>query len=154
MISKLMDARDINDALELLSEFSKTEHYSIVGDLYGKGGDAETLAALRLFDEKPYLGGVWLTKVDENFAAVSIFSFAISTALGRMVAKLDDVYVRPEFQRLGVGTKHLENLKDFLRLYGVARIDTSVHNDNEAARKFYDKCGFKSLNETKLTCLI
>ena len=86
--------------------------------------------------------------------AVCVISLAISTSIGALVAKLDDVYVSQTRQGQGIGSAHLNQLKAELRQSGVQRIDTSVHLQNERARRFYARHGFTSLNEERLACVL
>ena len=37
---------------------------------------------------------------------------------------------------------------------GVTRIDTATHFDNPGARRFYERLGFESLHEERMSCLI
>jgi GNAT superfamily N-acetyltransferase len=45
-------------------------------------------------------------------------------------------------------------LKDELRRQGVTRIDTATHFDNPGARRFYERHGFASLREERMSCLL
>jgi hypothetical protein len=74
--------------------------------------------------------------------------------VGAVVAKLDDVFVASARQGLGIGAAHLESLKDELRRMNVKRIDTSVHLRNPGARRFYERHGFRSLEEERLACVL
>jgi ribosomal protein S18 acetylase RimI-like enzyme len=85
---------------------------------------------------------------------VCVVCFAISTSIGGIVAKLDDVYVAAQHQDRGVGSAHLTALKDELDRRGVRRIDTSVHVHNPGARRFYERHGFQPLDEERLACLL
>jgi ribosomal protein S18 acetylase RimI-like enzyme len=71
-----------------------------------------------------------------------------------VVAKLDDVSVKPDRRGHGVGSQMLDQLKQQLRREAVTRIDVAVHLQNPEARRFYEKAGFVALNEERLSCLI
>lgn len=45
-------------------------------------------------------------------------------------------------------------LKDELRRTGVTRIDTATHFDNPGAWRFYERHGFGSLREERMSCLL
>jgi ribosomal protein S18 acetylase RimI-like enzyme len=81
-------------------------------------------------------------------------SYAISTSIGGLVAKLDDVYVAPQLHGRGVGSQMLKALIPELQRKRVRRIDTSVHSGNDVAEKFYWKNGFATLGEERLTLLL
>ena len=143
----------IGDAFTLLSEFlRKDEHYLDSSQAYGDRGDLGLNAALQLLLEKPELGFVWLGYDGATPVAVCVVSFAISTSIGGIVAKMDDVFVARSRRGVSVGSLHLQQLKQELRRLEVLRIDTSVHNTNLRARSFYLKHGFEPLHEERLSC--
>lgn len=143
------------DAAQLLQAFLREdEHYLDSSSAYGDGGDAALEQALDLFLSRPEIGFVWLAYEDGEPAAVCVVCLAISTSAGAVAAKLDDVYVRGDRQGRGIGTTHLHDLKAELVRRGVKRIDTSVHLDNPAARRFYERHGFRPLREERLACLL
>ena len=150
-----MRTGDVRDAFEMLSTFlSADEHYLASSAAYGDQGLKGLNDALDLFLEHPELGFVWMA-IDENgAAAVCVVCYAISTSMGSVVAKLDDVSVKEDRRGKGVGTELMERLKDQLRREGVTRIDVAVHLENPDARRFYEKSGFVRLNEERLSAII
>ena len=150
-----MRAADVKDAFDLLSNFlSADEHYLASSQAYGDLGLKGLLDALDLFLEHPELGFVWMAYDDEGAAAVCVVCYAISTSMGAIVAKLDDVSVKDDRRGKGVGTELIERLKDQLRNEKVTRIDVAVHMENPDARRFYEKTNFLRLNEERLSCVI
>lgn len=143
------------DAQALLNAFLREdEHYLETSGSYGDAGLPALRRALALFLRRSDLGFVWLAYADNEPAAVCVVSYAISTSIGGLVAKLDDVYVAPHLHGRGVGTQMLKSLKQELKRKRVRRIDTSVHNGNDVAEKFYKKNGFAMLGEERLTLLL
>ena len=150
-----MSAADVADAFGMLSAFlNEDEHYLASSEAYGHRGFAGLNDALDLFLEQPELGFVWMAFDEDGAAAICVICYAISTSMGSVVAKLDDVSVKPDRRAKGVGTALLEQLKEQLRKESVTRIDVAVHVDNPDARRFYEKMGFSPLNEERLACLI
>ena len=150
-----MRAADVRDAFELLSSFlTADEHYLASSRAYGDQGLRGLNDALDLFLEQPEFGFVWMAYDEGGVAAVCVVCYAISTSLGRVVAKLDDVTVKPDRRGQGVGTEMLEQLKTQLRSQSIGRIDVAVHMENPEAKRFYEKFGFVSLNEERLACVI
>ncbi len=150
-----MGAADVRDAFEMLSNFlSADEHYLASSQAYGDLGMKGLNDALDLFLERPELGFVWMAFDEQGAAAICVISYAISTSMGAVVAKLDDVSVKDDRRGKGVGTDMIEHLKDQLRKESVTRIDVAVHMDNPDARRFYEKTGFVRLNEERLSCVI
>ena len=150
-----MASTDRPDAFALLSSFLREdEHYLASSAAYGDGGPAALGAALALFDERPDYGFVWMAFEDTRPVGCCTLSYAISTSVGRVVAKLDDVVVEPRSRGRGVGGEMLETLFAHLRDVGIARIDLAVHQNNAGARRFYRRLGFTPLDEERLALLL
>ena len=150
-----MTAADVTDALEMLRVFLREdEHYLASSKAYGDRGFQGLNDALDLFLEQPELGFVWLAYDEKGAAAVCVVCYAISTSMGAVVAKLDDVSVKADRRGGGIGTALLEQLKEQLRKESVTRIDVAVHLENPEARRFYEKLGFMALNEERMACVI
>jgi GNAT superfamily N-acetyltransferase len=150
-----MGAADREAAFELFLAFLQADpHYLDVAAAYGDGGPEALRRALDLFVARPELGFVWMGRRGAEVVGCCVACFAISTSRGTLVAKLDDVNVRPGLEGQGIGSAMLETLKGELRRLGVTRIDTATHVDNPGARRFYERHGFASLREERLSCLL
>jgi len=150
-----MTAADVTDAFEMLRVFLREdEHYLSSSAAYGDRGFQGLNNALDLFLERPELGFVWLAYDEQGAAGVCVVCYAISTSMGAVVAKLDDVSVKLDRRGQGIGTALLEQLKEQLRKELVTRIDVAVHLENPEARNFYEKLGFMALNEERMACVI
>ena len=144
-----------NDAFGLLNTFlSQDEHYLDSSSGYGDGGGKALEHALKLFLKRPEIGFVWMAYDGSEAVGVCVVCFAISTSIGAVVAKLDDVFVKAGKQGKGIGTALLAQLKRELAKLDIRRIDTSVHLQNDEARRFYLRHGFKPLNEERLACVL
>ena len=150
-----MNAAEVPDAFKMLSAFlTADEHYRASSKAYGDRGFQGLNDALDLFLECPDLGFVWLAYDEHGVAGICVICYAISTSMGSLVAKLDDLSVKEERRGKGVGTALMEQLKEQLRKESVMRIDVAVHLENPDARKFYERLGFLALNEERLACVI
>ena len=150
-----MKAADVCDAFEMLSAFLRVdEHYLASSKAYGDRGLQGLNDALDLFLERPELGFIWMAYDERGAAGMGVVCYAISTSMGAVVAKLDDVSVKEDRRSKGVGTALMEQLKNQLRKELVTRIDVAVHLENPEARRFYEKQGFVTLNEERLACVI
>jgi GNAT superfamily N-acetyltransferase len=150
-----MGAGDVAQAERLFLEFLQNDaHYRDVAATYGDGGPEALRRALRLFLENPAIGFVWMASEGPCVVGCCVVCFAISTSRGTLVAKLDDVNVRPGREGAGIGSAMIDTLKRELRSLGVTRIDTATHFDNPGARRFYERHGFASLREERLSCLL
>ena len=150
-----MGAADVADAFHMLSDFLRAdEHYLASSQAYGDLGLKGLNDSLDLYLERPELGFVWMAYDEQGVAGVCVVGYGISTAMGSVVAKLDDVFVKHDRRDEGVGSEMVSQLKEQLRKEAVTRIDTSVHLQNPQARIFYERMGFVSLNEERLSCII
>jgi len=150
-----MAAADIDDAFALFAAFLREDaHYLDVADVYGDLGPDALRRALALFVARPELGFVWLARRGGEVVGCCVACYAVSTSRGALVAKLDDVNVKPGLEGQGIGSTMLAQLKDELRRRGVERIDTATHFDNPGARRFYERQGFASLREERMSCLL
>ena len=150
-----MRREDIAHAEGLFLAFLQADpHYLDVASVYGDGGPRALRSALEMFVDHPELGFVWVARHRAEVVGCCVVCFAISTSRGGLVAKLDDVNVRPGLEGRGIGGAMLEALKEELRHAGVSRIDTAAHFDNPRARRFYERHGFASLREERLSCLL
>jgi GNAT superfamily N-acetyltransferase len=129
-------------------------HYRASAANYGDGGAAALERALELFLARPELGLVWLANVGETVAGACVVCHAISTSRGAIVAKLDDVTIDPQWQGQGVGAAMLAALADRLRSAGIGRIDTACHRGNAGAWRFYERLGFRPLDEERIALVL
>jgi len=150
-----MTRRTAPDARALLGAFLDGDaHYRASASQYGDRGAEALDRAIELFLDRPEIGFIWLASVDGRAVAACVVCYAISTSRGTMVAKLDDVTVHPDWQGKGVGGAMLEALRSHLRGSGMSRIDCGCHRDNTGAWRFYERLGFRPLDEERLALLI
>jgi ribosomal protein S18 acetylase RimI-like enzyme len=150
-----MSSADMSSAERLFLAFlGQDPHYLEVASLYGDGGPEALRRALALFVARPELGFVWMARRGDEVVGCCVVCYAISTSRGAIVAKLDDVNVKPGLEGRGVGSAMLDALKRELRAGGATRIDTATHFDNPGARRFYERHGFASLREERMSCLL
>jgi ribosomal protein S18 acetylase RimI-like enzyme len=154
-----MTAATRNDARRLLGAFLEEDlHYRASSAVYGDGGAAALERALDLFLARPEVGFVWLARVRADDALVTVGAcvacYAISTSRGTLVVKLDDVSIHADWRGRGVGNGMLSALVAHLRALEVTRIDCGCHRHNEGAWRFYERMGFRPLDEERIAMLI
>ncbi len=150
-----MTARTRAQAVRLLGAFlAGDDHYRASAGSYGDGGPQALERALDLFLARPELGFVWLACRGGTPLGACVVCYAISTSRGTLVAKLDDVTVDASQQGQGIGAAMLASLIAHLRAGGVTRIDTACHRANTGAWHFYERLGFRPLDEERLALLI
>ncbi|MEJ7870881.1 MAG: GNAT family N-acetyltransferase [Rubrobacteraceae bacterium] len=90
-----------------------------------EGGDLEVLAA----------------RSDGRVVAVAVLSLRPNVSLGAIFASIEDLYVRPEMRRRGVGRALLGAVEELCRARGVSYVE--VQTDSQAAL-FYEASGYET----------
>jgi GNAT superfamily N-acetyltransferase len=93
---------------------------------------------------------VLLGEVEGNVAGFALFFHNYSTFLGRPGIYLEDLFVRPEFRRKGIGTAFFRRLAQIAVGRGCGRFEWSVLNWNEPALKFYRSLGAVPMSEWRV----
>ena len=120
-----------------LARFEKLEHE--VG---------ATLESLRdsFFGPQPAAGAL-LATLDGVPAGYAIYFFTFSSFVGRAGIWLDDVYVRPEFRRHGLGRKMIEAVARIGVERNCGRYEWSALNWNRNALDFYGRLGARVMDD-------
>jgi GNAT superfamily N-acetyltransferase len=150
-----MTAADRPAAERLLKAFfAEDEFYLESSGAYGDAGAPPIGQALDMFTARPELGFVWLAFRGAEAVGMCIICYAISTSLGAVVGKLDDVFIAEGARGQGVGSSMLKALGAELKAANVLRIDSAVHVRNTEAARFYARAGFKPLHEERIALLL
>jgi GNAT superfamily N-acetyltransferase len=91
-----------------------------------------------------------ILEAGEEVAGYAIFFTTFSSFEMRPGIWLEDVYVRPEQRRGGIGRAVMEHLAALVLERGYARLDWCALDWNEPALRFYDGLGAKRLDEWKM----
>ena len=89
----------------------------------------------------PSLGGVWLLWRDGHAAGYIVLTVGFSMEYAGMTGVIDDLFVRPEHRRHGVGTAALTAVVVECRRRGVLALQVEVGHDNLVANRLYQKFG-------------
>lgn len=111
-------------------------------------GDPEVLRR-SLFEEKA-AEALLLETADGEAVGYAIFFTTFSTFECRSGIWLEDVYVRPEHRRGGIGRAVMEHLANLALERGHVRLDWVALEWNEPALNFYDQLGARRLDDWKL----
>jgi len=90
---------------------------------------------------------VLLADLDGMPAGFALFFHNFSTFLSRRGLYLEDLYVRPEYRRLGIGRALFSRLAALAAERGCGRMEWSVLDWNESARRFYESLGAAPLSD-------
>jgi GNAT superfamily N-acetyltransferase len=117
--------------------------YEKLGDAVS--GDAEVLRR-SLFEEQT-AEALMLEAPDGTAIGYAIFLTTFSTFECRSVLWLEDIYVRPEHRRGGIGRAVMEHLAQLAQERGHVRLEWVALDWNEPAIVFYEGLGAKQLEE-------
>lgn len=90
----------------------------------------------------------FFAEVDGKPVGYTIAFYSYSTWEGRSLL-LEDIYVKPEARKHGVGRKLMQATVQYGIQQGCSRLDLHVLKSNETARKFYGRIGATNLTETE-----
>jgi GNAT superfamily N-acetyltransferase len=99
-----------------------------------------------LFGEAP-AAEVLLAYLGDEAAGFALFFHNYSTWLGKRGIYLEDLFVRPEARKHGVGFALLREISRIAVERDCGRVDWSVLNWNELAISFYKRIGAQSMDE-------
>jgi GNAT superfamily N-acetyltransferase len=111
-------------------------------------GDPEVLRR-SLFEERA-AEALLLEAPDGEAVGYAIFFTTFSTFECRPGIWLEDVYVRPEHRRGGIGRAVMEHLARLARERGSVRLEWVALDWNEPALNFYEKLGARRLDDWKI----
>jgi len=150
-----METRDIDGCIALLARLVRGEGIAEHARAYGGAGDDASIErALGLLIDRPALGFGWLVEEAGALVAVATVCFVVSTNIGAIVARVPDLVVTEEARGQGVGAFTIASLAAELRAQGIARLDLGVHDNNSAARRFYERLGFVTNHETGMALVL
>lgn len=93
------------------------------------------------------VAGALLARCDGDLAGYAIYFFTFSSFVGRPGIWLEDVYVRPDFRRRGIGRKLIEAVAQIGAERNCGRFEWTALNWNERALDFYNKLGARKMDE-------
>lgn len=139
-------AKDMPRIQELLWQVELV-HHAIRPDLFKNGGRKytdEELAAILADDTRPVLAAV-----DENDRLLGYAFCMLEECRGsnimndRKTLYIDDLCVDETLRGQHIGRALFEAVKAYARARGCRDLTLNVWTGNEAARHFYESCGFK-----------
>jgi GNAT superfamily N-acetyltransferase len=134
------DAAEIAALIRELAVFEKMEEICEV-----------TAADIReqLFGKTPRAHAV-LACDGDNVAGFALYFFNFSTFRGRPGLYLEDLFVRPQFRRGGVGQMLLKRLAEIAVAADCRRMEWTVLDWNKDAKNFYHRIGAQPLEEWEI----
>jgi ribosomal protein S18 acetylase RimI-like enzyme len=99
-------------------------------------------AALDKFLGDAELGQAWLVWAGEKPAGYVILTLGYSFEFRGRDGFVDELYIEPEFRRMGLGRRAMEFLEERARALGVSAVHLEVDRGNEAAAELYRRSGY------------
>ena len=103
-------------------------------------------AAIKSILSNPGHAVIFKIDVGGEAAGMVALHFSISTAEGGWAGRIEDVYLKPEFRRRGIGKQVMKELITFGLNKGLKCLTLIADKDNKPALAFYKACGFKEMN--------
>ncbi len=133
-------AADVSTLLELIRGIAEYER------LAHEVQATETLLREHGFGARPVFEAI-LAERDGRAVGFALYFFTYSTFTGRPTLYLEDLFVRPEERRGGIGRQLLRRLAQIAVERGCGRMEWSVLDWNTPARDFYFKLGARAMEE-------
>jgi len=134
---------DVPLLFDLILELA--EYEKLAGEV---SGSAKVLRR-SLFEEKA-AEALLVETADGEAVGYAIFFTTFSTFECQAGVWLEDIYIRPEHRRGGVGRAVMEHLAQLTLERGYVRLEWVALDWNEPALNFYDKLGARRLGDWKI----
>jgi GNAT superfamily N-acetyltransferase len=92
---------------------------------------------------EPERGGCWLAEADGRLCGYLLAVFLFSLEYGGLTAEIDEVFVSHEVRSSGVGSLLVASAERELAARGLVRLQLQLGIDNDRARLFYERHGFR-----------
>ena len=130
------DTAEADDVARLIAEFGQWWGKNVVPEFEVRASVERIMAG----DDGEYLLGA----VDGAPVGVCQLRFRWSVWKSAEDCWLEDLFVREEARRSGLGRALVEAALERARERGCKRIELDVNEDNSAARALYEACGFQT----------
>jgi GNAT superfamily N-acetyltransferase len=134
------DAPTLFGLIQALAEYARLSH--------AVTGSVEALQS-HLSGSRPFAAAI-VAEVENQAIGFALFVYNYSTFLTKPGIYLEDLFVLPEFRRLGVGTALLSYLAKKAIAEGCGRLEWSVLDWNEPAIAFYQRMGADVLPDWRI----
>lgn len=125
--------------LGLIRELAIYEH------LEDQVGATEDQLRQTLFGPHPY-ASVILAEIDGQAVGYALFFYNYSTFLGKPGVFLEDLFVKPEFRKRGIGKALLIELARIAKENGCGRFEWMVLDWNSPSIAFYEAMGARKVD--------
>jgi GNAT superfamily N-acetyltransferase len=137
------DPGDLARLIALMTEFYAEADFTL--------DPARAAAAFQPLLDGHGLGQVWLLRADGTAVGYVALTFCWSLEFGGRCAYMDDLFVRRDFRRHGLGTAAMQRVRAECEALGVRAIHVEVAHDNDAAQSVYRSAGLNQVDRQLLT---
>ena len=127
---------------------------SLMHDFYAESGfvlkPASTATALRALLSNPSLGCIWLAYSNSGPVGHAALTLRFTMEHEGLSGYIDDLYVRPEYRRSGVGRRLLNELVAECRRRGCKSLQVEVGQSNVAALSLYQSFGLHAATDGRI----
>lgn len=142
LLIRAATAADVEQLFGLILELAEYEKLTAA-----VRGDAEVLRR-SLFEQRA--AEALMVEAGGGTVGYAIFFTTFSTFECRSGVWIEDVYVRPEHRRAGIGRAVMEHLAALALERGHVRLEWCALDWNEPALRFYDQLGATRLEEWRM----
>ena len=135
-----IQAQDVAELLEMIKELARFEH------LEGEVEASIERLSQSFFGPQPAAGALF-ARSDGEAAGYAIYFFTFSSFLARAGIWLEDIYVRPQFRKRGLGRRLIEAVARVGVERGCGRYEWIALHWNERALDFYRGIGARAMKE-------
>jgi ribosomal protein S18 acetylase RimI-like enzyme len=127
---------------------------ALMHDFYAEAGFALDraihAAAFTQLLSTPVLGAVWIARHDGAPAGHVVLSVRFTMEHAGLSGYVDDLFVRPEFRRMGIGRALLAAVASDCRARGCRALQVEVARDNQPALALYAAFGLRPLTDGRV----
>jgi GNAT superfamily N-acetyltransferase len=92
---------------------------------------------------EPERGACWVAEADGQLYGYLLAVYMFSLEHGGLMAEVDEVFVSAQKRSMGVGALLIAEAERELAMRGVVRLQLQLGIDNDRARVFYERLGFR-----------
>ncbi len=108
-------------------------------------------AGLEQIVQDDSLGRVWLIYWKDEAIGYMVLTFGYSLEFHGRDALVDELYIREEYRRCGIGTKALQFVEEICCSLGIEALHLVVERKNTQAQSFYRQLGFEEQDRYLMT---
>ncbi len=127
---------------------------TLMHDFYAESGftlkRASASAALQSLLSSPSMGCIWLAFSNSVPVGHAVLTVRFTMEHEGLSGYIDDLYVQPQYRRLGVGGRLLHELVAECRSRGCKSLQVEVRQENAAALSLYGRLGLHATNDGRV----